>query len=50
MSGFDSLLLNVQVTEKNNDTKHDFFTDPIRLIRQGDWLKVRVPTERRMLQ
>ena len=30
----------LQVTEKNAGTKHDFMSDPIRLIRQGDWLKV----------
>lgn len=28
------------VTEKNSDSKHDFFNDPIRLVRDGDWLKV----------
>ena len=27
------------VCEKNEDTAHDFDTDPIRLIRDGDWLK-----------
>jgi len=26
------------VTEKNADTKHDFTTDPIRLVRDGDWI------------
>ena len=27
------------VCEKNEDTAHDFDSDPIRLIRDGDWLK-----------
>lgn len=27
------------VCEKNNDTVHDFLTDPIKLIQDGDWLK-----------
>jgi len=27
------------VCEKNNDTNHDFTTDPIRLIRDGEWMK-----------
>jgi len=31
-----------RVTEKNNDTQHNFMTDPIRLIRAGDWLKARL--------
>lgn len=26
------------VTEKNADSSHDFFTDPIRLMVDGDWL------------
>lgn len=26
------------VTEKNADTKHDFMNDPIRLVREGDWI------------
>lgn len=26
------------VTEKNADSSHDFFTDPIRLMVEGDWL------------
>ena len=26
------------VTEKNADTPHDFMTDPIRLVRDGDWI------------
>lgn len=26
------------VTEKNADSVHDFFTDPIRLVVDGDWL------------
>lgn len=29
------------VTEKNADTQHDFFTDPIRLLREGDWVSGR---------
>ena len=28
------------VTEKNNDVNHDFFNDPLRLQRDGSWLKV----------
>ena len=28
------------VTEKNNDVKHDFFNDPLRLKSDGAWLKV----------
>lgn len=28
------------VTEKNSDVQHDFFTDGIKLRREGDWLKV----------
>jgi dipeptidase D len=27
------------VTEKNEDTVHDFSKDPIRLVRDGDWIK-----------
>lgn len=27
------------VTEKNDSVEHDFFRDPIKLIREGDWLK-----------
>lgn len=27
------------VCEKNTDTQHDFMTDPIRLVRAGDWIK-----------
>ena len=27
------------VTEKNDTVEHDFFKDPIKLIRDGDWLK-----------
>lgn len=27
------------VTEKNDTVEHDFFQDPIKLIRDGDWLK-----------
>lgn len=27
------------VTEKNDSVEHDFLRDPIRLIREGDWLK-----------
>jgi len=27
------------VCEKNNDVTHDFYKDPIRLVREGDWLK-----------
>ena len=27
------------VTEKNDSVEHDFFRDPIKLIRDGDWLK-----------
>jgi dipeptidase D len=26
------------VTEKNSDTVHDFMADPIRLVREGDWI------------
>jgi dipeptidase D len=26
------------VTEKNADVSHDFFTDPIKLLRDGDWV------------
>lgn len=26
------------VTEKNADSSHDFFTDPIKLIVDGNWL------------
>ena len=26
------------VTEKNADTVHDFMVDPIRLVREGDWI------------
>lgn len=28
------------VCEKNNDVQHDFYKDPLRLVRKGDWLKV----------
>ena len=28
------------VTEKNADVQHDFFKDPLKLQRKGDWLKV----------
>lgn len=28
------------VTEKNNDVNHDFFTDPLQLQSDGNWLKV----------
>ena len=28
------------MTEKNSDSHHNFMDDPIRLVRQGDWLKV----------
>ena len=28
------------VTEKNADVQHDFFKDPLKLERNGDWLKV----------
>ena len=28
------------VTEKNADVQHDFFKDPLKLQRNGDWLKV----------
>ena len=28
------------VTEKNNDVNHDFYNDPLRLQRDGAWLKV----------
>ncbi len=32
------------VTEKNSDVVHDWFQDPLRLVRDGDdWLKVRKP-------
>ncbi len=27
------------VCEKNNETEHDFLTDPIRLIKDGEWIK-----------
>lgn len=27
------------VTEKNNDVAHDFFSDPLTLKRDGNWLK-----------
>ena len=26
------------VTEKNADTVHDFMKDPIRLVREDDWI------------
>ena len=28
-----------QVTEKNDDSSHDFTVDPIRLRMDGEWLK-----------
>ena len=28
------------VTEKNSSSSHNFMSDPIRLQRHGDWLKV----------
>lgn len=27
------------VCEKNKDTKHDFTSDPIRLLKEGDWVR-----------
>ncbi len=30
------------VTEQNSDSTHNFFEDPISLIRQDDWIKVRM--------
>lgn len=38
------------VTEKNNDVKHDFFNDPLRLKSDGSWLKVRSHAEIVQLQ
>ena len=31
------------VCEKNNDVVHDFYQDPLKLVRQGEWLKVTFP-------
>ena len=28
------------VCEKNNDVVHDFYQDPLKLVRNGEWLKV----------
>ena len=30
------------VTEKNSDVIHDFHKDALKLVRNGDWLKVRI--------
>ena len=30
------------VTEKNADVVHDFHKDALKLVRAGDWLKVRI--------
>lgn len=30
------------VTEKNSDVNHDFHKDALKLVRNGDWLKVSV--------
>lgn len=29
------------VCEKNNDVVHDFYKDPLKLVKNGEWLKVR---------